>query len=62
MASRFCKRCERQVKPVATYQVNHVAHILGTVFLCGLWLPVWILACVMSALQGQCCPVCGKKV
>jgi hypothetical protein len=23
--------------------VNHVLHLLATVFLCGLWLPIWIL-------------------
>jgi hypothetical protein len=26
--------------------VNHVLHLLATVFLCGLWLPVWILIAV----------------
>lgn len=23
--------------------VNHVLHLLATVFLCGLWLPVWLI-------------------
>lgn len=26
------------------HRVNTVAHLLATVFLCGLWLPVWIIA------------------
>ena len=26
--------------------VNHVLHLLATVFLCGLWLPIWILIAI----------------
>jgi hypothetical protein len=29
---------------VTGQRVNTVAHLLATVFLCGLWLPVWIIA------------------
>jgi hypothetical protein len=29
---------------VSGQPVNHVLHLLISVFLCGLWLPVWILA------------------
>lgn len=27
---------------------NHVAHLLATIFLCGLWLPVWIIIAATS--------------
>ena len=30
--------------------VNHVLHLLATVFLCGLWLPVWI---IVAATGGE---------
>lgn len=30
--------------------VNHVVHLLATVFLCGLWLPFWI---IMATTGGQ---------
>jgi len=26
--------------------VNHILHLLLTVFLCGFWLPVWLLVAV----------------
>jgi hypothetical protein len=28
--------------------VNHVAHLLASVFLCGLWLPVWLLIAIFG--------------
>jgi DNA-directed RNA polymerase subunit RPC12/RpoP len=62
MAGRYCKNCGRTVRPVRAYEVNHIAHILGTVLLCGAWLPFWFLACLMSAMQGYQCPVCGRRV
>lgn len=30
--------------------INHVAHLLASVFLCGLWLPVWA---IISATGGE---------
>lgn len=41
-ASYFCPQC-RQKRLFTAQTMNHTPHILATVFLCGLWLPVWIL-------------------
>ena len=58
----YCKRCKQHVRTVAAYKVNHVAHLLGTIFLCGLWFPVWIIACLLAGIQGQQCSICGKRI
>lgn len=40
--------------------VNHVPHLLASVFLCGLWLPVWLLIALSGGerrvawVVGQC--------
>src|SRR5947209_7173196 len=39
--------------------MNHAAHILGTVFLCGLWLPVWILVTLLHQFAHYNCSQCG---
>jgi hypothetical protein len=62
MASRFCKHCEKHVRAVPRYQVNHVAQILFSMFTLGLWLPMWFFACVLSVMQGNECPHCGGKL
>ena len=51
MASRYCKYCERQVRSVPVYEPNHVVQLLVTLVTCGIWLPFWMLACVLSVLQ-----------
>ena len=56
-ASYFCPRCQ-QMKLYTQQTMSHTPHILATVFLCGLWLPVWIL---MAAADNQAwrCSFCG---
>lgn len=47
-------RTECRIESVTSYSavvvygkpVNHVLHLLATVFLCGLWLPMWIILAV----------------
>ena len=33
------------------YDVPHVLHLLITIFLCGLWLPVWIIHALVDSLS-----------
>jgi hypothetical protein len=42
--------------------VNHVLHLLASVFLCGLWLPVWILIAVAGGERRRVLSVdrCGN--
>jgi hypothetical protein len=42
--------------------VNHVLHLLASVFLCGLWLPVWILVAVSGGEKRRVLSVdrCGN--
>ena len=42
--------------------VNHVLHLLASVFLCGLWLPVWILIAVSGGERKRVLSVdrCGN--
>ena len=46
-----------------TYDVPHVFHLLATLFLCGLWLPIWIIHCIANTLGAQppfLCTQCGQ--
>lgn len=39
-ASFYCPQCQQQ-RLFTRQEMNHTPHILASVFLCGLWLPVW---------------------
>jgi hypothetical protein len=41
-------------------QVNHILHLLATLFLCGCWLPIWILLAIMEPTRWYRCTVCGQ--
>lgn len=53
-----CPDCDRTVR-AERRPVNHVLHLLATVFLCGLWLPVWILVALGLGREPYRCPECG---
>lgn len=56
-AQFFCPQC-RCLKLFTRHEMNHTPHILASVFLCGLWLPVWaIMAATYNPLYR--CAVCG---
>ncbi len=54
--SKFCRRCNKHTLH-ARPGTNHLAHALVTLFLCGFWLPVWILASIR--IGGWRCQTCG---
>lgn len=54
----WCASCKRSVM-AARPEVNHVLHLLLTLFLCGLWAPVWLIMALVGATQPWHCPLCG---
>lgn len=57
-SSFWCPQCEGQV--LGTRQgCNHLLHAIITLFLCGLWIPIWILAAIPEPYR---CQTCGGKV
>ncbi len=62
-AQMHCEQCNaprlHEEDPVA---VNHVLHLLITVLLLGLWLPVWILLVIFAPVRHVRCQLCGKVV
>lgn len=57
--SGFCEHCNAHVMTTKN-RPNHAAHILATVFLCGLWLPVWIFITLVP--QPARCNRCGTNL
>jgi hypothetical protein len=57
-ASRYCKRCNRQML-VARAATNHVLHLILSVLSLGFWIPIWILSSIKFG--GWRCQVCGGK-
>lgn len=41
--SRVVAQSPTSARIVVGNPPNHVAHLLATIFLCGLWLPVWLI-------------------
>lgn len=39
--------------------INNLAHALVTLFLCGLWFPVWLIASALNTLSPYRCSMCG---
>jgi len=57
-ASFYCPRCN-QHRLFTKQGVNHLVHALVSLFLCGLWLPVWIIASMGEANIPYFCSQCG---
>lgn len=54
----YCRHCRRTVMAQRD-GVNHILHLLLSLFLCGLWIPVWIFIIIFAANAAWFCPVCG---
>lgn len=52
-SSRWCPSCEDYVL-ARSVGPNHLVHALVTLFLCGLWLPVWIVVCMVTDDRARC--------
>lgn len=59
----WCPRCQCDVQTYtqAIAGPNHVLHALLTFFLCGLWLPVWIIIALADSRRRSMvrCSRCG---
>jgi len=56
--TRFCSNCHLD-RLHARPGTNHLLHCIITLFLCGCWLPVWILSSIK--IGGWRCQTCGSK-
>lgn len=56
--TRFCTNCGC-ARLHARPGTNHLLHFLITFFLCGFWLPVWILSSIR--IGGWRCQTCGSR-
>lgn len=52
-ASFYCPQCQRP-KLFTAKSVNHILHLLLFLFLCGMWLPVWLLVTIAHVPQYYC--------
>jgi hypothetical protein len=55
--SFYCPQCQ-QPRLFQSRPMNHTPHILAAVFLCGLWLPIWIILAA-SYKDTWHCAFCG---
>lgn len=53
---KFCERCKTH-QLHARPGTNHLLHLLISLFLCGLWIPIWILSSLK--IGGWRCQNCG---
>ncbi len=55
---KYCRCCQRSQMHFRK-GTNHILHLLLTVFMCGWWLPVWLLLAVK--VGGWQCETCGYR-
>ena len=56
--ANYCSYCKTR-KRFRSEGVNHILHLLITLFLCGLWAPVWLAICMFD--KGEAiCTECGS--
>lgn len=60
VARRYCRICKSKTKAERP-GCNHLAHAVITLFLFGLWLPVWVLRAWVFTGKFRCSH-CGGKV
>jgi hypothetical protein len=58
-----CKQCGKATWHSQTVTpINHVLHLLISVLLCGLWLPVWIIFALLGPDKSRWrCNECGTS-
>lgn len=58
-AQGYCPHCQRPAL-IQRDAPNHLVHALVSLFLCGLWIPVWLLVFMNSS--PWLCSQCGTEV
>src|SRR5262245_6819124 len=57
----WCALCNRYTLHIQEVEeINHVGHALLTLFFCGCWWPIWLLATVFRRTYPYQCSVCGQ--
>lgn len=57
----FCRNCNKLTLHFSETELpNHILHLLITFLVCGLWLPIWLIACFQSNRQPWRCASCGQ--
>lgn len=54
----YCLDC-KQPRLFTRQGTNHIIHLLLTLFLCGLWLPIWLLISISDQRNAYYCSQCG---
>lgn len=58
----FCTHCNKPTLHVSHEDdVPHVLHAIATLFLCGLWLPIWIIHSLTAKVEPWRCSQCGQQ-
>jgi hypothetical protein len=59
----FCRHCKKNtLHELDPDPVNHILHLLLTLFCIGLWLPIWILIALTAPRRRMRCSTCGQIV
>lgn len=56
----WCEACGKNTGHMRE-GANHIVHVLLTLFLCGFWLPIWIIAAVAAHSSPSICNNCGGQ-
>lgn len=58
-----CNRCGKQtLHQRSVNEVNHILHLLLSLFCCGWWIPIWILLIILNGFEHSAflCTICGQ--
>ena len=56
---KFCYNCNKRTKAVKP-AINHILHLLLSVFMLGIWLIVWAILGIRQRIAIPTCDECGK--
>ena len=59
--SGYCSYCGRRVM-MQRYVINHLLHLIATVFTGGLWAIAWIVLSLFNCLEKWKCSRCGSVI
>jgi len=64
-ASAECPVCNKRVLILCKEKnINHILHLLLSVFTCGIWLIIWLLCAISNSTvqEDWYCSVCGTNL
>jgi hypothetical protein len=57
----WCMSCSQFVRGEKK-AVNHILHLILSIFTSGLWLFVWLLVVLSAGAKSHLCPTCGEEL